>query len=202
MLVTILTLNRLWQSMTKNKLKLNGAYFLERVGEQSWTYIKTVVDIVREPILILDKDLRVMAANELFYKLFEVESRDTEGKIVHKLGNGQWNIPALKKLLEDVLPKHTFFRGFEVSYEFPNIGHRVIMLNARQIYCKEDTALGHCPPIILLAMEDITEMMAVADKLAGHTSELKNKLITRTEKLEVQIRKLESEISDLKNKRW
>jgi PAS domain-containing protein len=189
-------------NMTKKKLKLSGAYFLERVGEESWTYIKTVVDIVREPILILDKDLRVMSANEPFCKLFKVESKDTEGKVVYKLGNGQWNILVLRKLLEDILPEHTFFRGFEVSHNFPIIGQKTMILNARQIYCKDDVILGPCPPIILLAMEDITEMMAVADKLAGHTNELKNKLITRTEKLEVQIRKLEREICDLKDKRW
>ncbi|MFA7715221.1 MAG: PAS domain-containing protein, partial [Candidatus Paceibacterota bacterium] len=87
-----------------------GADFVERFWEKSWTYIKTVVDVVREPVLILDKDLRVMAANEAFYRIFQVESKDTEKKIVYELGNGQWNIPSLKKLLEDILPKNTFFK--------------------------------------------------------------------------------------------
>src|SRR5580698_6305371 len=91
-----------------------GADFFERLWEESWTYIRTVVDVVREPILILDKDLRVMAANESFYRMFQVESKDTEKRIIYELGNGQWNIPALRKLLEDILPKNTFFKGFEV----------------------------------------------------------------------------------------
>lgn len=85
-----------------------GAHFLERLGEESWTYIKTVVDIVHEPILILDAELRVMAANEPFYRTFQTDQKETEGMVVYKLGDGQWNIPSLKKLLEDILPQNTF----------------------------------------------------------------------------------------------
>ena len=113
--------------------------YVGRLWEVSWTYIKTVVDIVREPVLILDKDLRIMSANESFYRTFQVESKDTEGQVVYKLGNGQWNIPALRKLLEDILPKNTFFKGFEVTHEFPFIGRKVMILNARQIHLKEDS---------------------------------------------------------------
>ena len=91
--------------MEKNKW--TGADFINRLGEESWTYIKTVVDIVREPVLILDQNLRVMAANEPFYKIFQAEQKDTEKKVVYELGNGQWNIPSLRKLLEDILPKNT-----------------------------------------------------------------------------------------------
>ncbi|MDP2655121.1 MAG: PAS domain-containing protein [bacterium] len=182
----------------KGVLNLVGADFLERLGEDSWTYIKTVVDIVREPVLILDKDLRVMAANEPFYQMFQVESHDTEGEVVYKLGNGQWNIPTLRKLLEDILPKHTFFKGFEVDHQFPSIGRKVMILNARQIYCKEDITREPCPPIILLAVEDITEMMDIADTLAGHGNQIAAKLMERTQKLEVKIGELEKEIEGLK----
>ncbi|MEK7227827.1 MAG: hypothetical protein AAB681_00525 [Patescibacteria group bacterium] len=159
-------------SETKKPFKAGGSNFLERLGEEGWTYIKTVVDILHEPILILDEELRVMAANEPFYRTFQTDQKDTEGKVVYKLGNGQWDIPSLKKLLEDILPKNTFFKGFEVSQEFPIIGYKVMILNARQIYCKEDPALDPCPPIILLAIEDVTEMMTVAKALADHTNEL------------------------------
>src|SRR3989344_2317466 len=96
-----------------------GTDFFERLWAESWTYIKTVVDVVRQPILILDKDFKVMAANESFYQTFQVELKDTENKMVYELGNGQWDIPALRKLLEDILPKNTFFKGFEVAHEFP-----------------------------------------------------------------------------------
>lgn len=174
--------------------------FTERVWEESWTYIKTVVDIVREPILILDKNLRVMAANESFYRTFQVEPKDTEKKIVYELGNGQWNIPSLRKLLEDILPKNTFFKGFEVAHEFPFIGRKVIILNARQIHPKKDTVSGIFPPIILLAMEDVTDMMVIAETLAGHANQLEAKHTERTEKLETHIGKLEKEINELKKK--
>ena len=145
-----------------------GPELIEHIWEKSWTYIKTVVDIVREPVLILDKDLRVMAANESFYRTFQVERIDTEKKIVYQLGNGQWNIPALRKLLEDILPKNSFFKGFEVTHEFPVIGRKIIILNARQIHFKEDSTSEKFPPIILLAMEDVTDMMVVAETLADH----------------------------------
>ena len=176
-----------------------GADFFDLLWDESWTYIKTVVDVVREPILILDKDLRVMAANESFYRAFQVEAKDTEGTVVYELGNGQWNIPALRKLLEDILPKNTFFKGFEVSHEFPFIGRKVMILNARQIH-KENTASVLFPPIILLAMEDITDMMAVAETLAEHAKQFEAKLTERTEKLGDHIEKLEREINALKKK--
>ncbi|MFA6495118.1 MAG: PAS domain-containing protein [Candidatus Paceibacterota bacterium] len=177
------------------------ADFAERFWEEGLTYIKTVVDVVREPVLILDKDLRVIAANESFYRTFQVQLKDTEGKVIYELGNGQWNIPALRKLLEDILPQNTFFKGFEVVHEFPFIGHKVMILNARQIYFKkEDAVPGLFPPIILLAMEDVTEIMVVAETLASHANQLETKLTEHTQKLELHIGKLEKEINELKKK--
>jgi len=171
-----------------------------RLWEESWTYIKTVVDVVHEPILILDKDLRVMTANHSFYLTFQVEPKDTEKKIVYELGDGQWDIPALRKLLEDILPKNTFFRGFEVTHDFPTIGHKVMMLNARRIYKGETGSAGTFPPIILLAMEDVTEIMDIASTFAGHTNQLENKLAEWLKKLETHVKKLEKEIKVLKKK--
>jgi nitrogen-specific signal transduction histidine kinase len=172
-----------------------GSDFVERFWEESWTYIKTVVDVVREPVLILDKDLRVMAANESFYRAFQVEQKDTEKKVIYELGNGQWNIPALRKLLEDILPKNTFFKGFEVTHEFPSIGRKVMILNARQIHSKEKAF----QPIILLAIEDITEMMVVAETLASHTNQLETKLTERAHNLEAHIGRLEKELNEIKS---
>jgi hypothetical protein len=180
-------------------IKFIGEDFFERSWEESWTYIKTVVDVVHEPILILDKDLRVMVANGPFYQTFQVEPNDTENKIVYELGNGQWNIPALRKLLEDILPKNTFFKGFEVIHEFPFIGQKVMILNARRIY-KADSVSGAFPPIILLAMEDITEMMSVAKKLADHTLQFEVQLTERTGKLEMELEKLGKEMKEIKNR--
>jgi hypothetical protein len=148
-----------------------------------------VVDIVREPILILNKDFKIMAANECFYDTFKVLEKDTEDKIVYELGNGQWNIPALKKLLEDILPEHTFFKGFEVNHIFPKIGRKVMILNARQIHVKDSKAGDES--IILLAMEDVTEMMVVAEMLSEHANKIK-------EKLKVHVGKIEDQINNIK----
>lgn len=174
-----------------------GPDFFKRLWEESWVYIKTVVDVVREPVLILDKNLRVMSANESFYRTFQVDPKETEGKVVYELGNGQWDIPVLRKLLEDILPKNTFFKGFEVAHEFPSIGRKVMILNARQIHFKEETAFQ---PIMLLAMEDVTEIMSVAEMLSGHANQLQGKLSERTQKLEMHIGKLQKQIIELKKK--
>jgi PAS domain-containing protein len=179
---------------------LVGTDFFQKSWEQSWTYIKTVADVIREPVLILDKDLRVMSANESFYRMFQVEPKDTEKKIIYELGNGQWDIPALRKLLEDILPKNTFFKGFEVSHKFPIVGDKIMLLNARQIHTKEDTGSEAFPPIILLAMEDITDIMAVAETFASHTSQFEAKLAQQTEKLSAHIERLEKDIEELKKK--
>lgn len=170
----------------------------KELWEASWTYIKTVVDVVRQPILILDKDLRVMVANDPFYRTFQVESKDTENKVVYELGNGQWNIPDLRRLLEEILPNNTFFKGFEVAHEFPFIGRKVMILNARRIYFKEETSSHVFPPIILLAIEDVTEMMVIAETLATHAKQVEVRLTDRTQKLETHIKKLEKEIIGLK----
>ena len=195
--------------MTKNKkikqtLKSIDANFVNHLWGKSWTYIKTVVDVVREPILILDKNFRVIVANEPFYLTFKVEPKETENKIVYELGNGQWNISALRKLLEDILPKKTFFKGFEVTHEFPLIGKKIMILNARQIYIQKEVDekidLESFPPIILLAIEDVTDMMDVAEMLAHHTNEFEKTMAERTGKLEIYIKRLEKEINELKNK--
>jgi PAS domain-containing protein len=181
--------NKKNRSDEKN-IPLHGTDFAERLWKESWTHIKTVVDTAREPFLVLDEHLRVMAANESFYRMFQVDEKDTEGKIIYELGNGQWDIPALRKLLEDILPKNTFFKGFEVAHEFPSIGRKVMILNARRIY-RENTSSNLFPPIILLAMEDVTDMMVVAETLAGHANQLEIKLTER-------IRNMEKEIAQLK----
>jgi len=172
-----------------------GAEFFVEFWEESWTYIKTVVDVLREPVLILDKELKVLAANEAFYKLFQVDQKETESKLIYELGNGQWNIPSLRKLLEDILPKNTFFKGFEVEHEFPAIGHRTIILNARHIHSRDKTTSKLFPPLIMIAMEDVSEIMSIANRLAQYTNQLEITLSSRTEKLEDKIAKLEKKIN-------
>ena len=181
-------------------LGISSAELVDYLSKECWKYIKTVTDIVREPILILDKNLNVMSANESFYRMFQVEMKDTEGKLVYNLGNGQWNIPSLRKLLEEILPKNTFFKNFEVTHEFPFIGKKVMILNARQIHTVDNGNPPLLPPIIFLAIEDITAMMVVAETLAVHIKELASKNAERAQGLENQIGKLQREINQLKSR--
>jgi len=143
--------------------------FFAHTWKGGWTYIKTVVDVVHEPVIILDKELRVRAANESFYRVFKVAVHNTEGKIIYDLGNGQWDIPALHTLLKKVLEDDTFFKGFEVRHQFPGIGEKVMLLNARQIHFLDPIATKGFPPIIMLAIEDITELMTIAAKVSHAT---------------------------------
>ncbi len=119
--------------------------------QDALTYTEGIVDTVREPFLALDAGLRVISANKSFYESFGVSPEETEKKLIYELGNGQWNIPALRDLLEDILPKNKQFRDFEVDHEFPDIGRKKLLLNARQIK-QHDVGMQ----MILLAMEDVT----------------------------------------------
>ncbi|MDQ3844859.1 MAG: PAS domain S-box protein [Bacteroidota bacterium] len=119
---------------------------------ETYEYSEAVFTTVRESLLILNKDLRVKAANPLFYKTFGVWEKDTEGRLLYDLGNRQWNIPELRHLLEEIIPENNYFNGFEVTHHFPGIGEKVMLLNARRI-----TQKIHGEQVILLAIEDITE---------------------------------------------
>lgn len=111
-------------------------------------YAEKIVDASRDALLILDWDLRVKSANETFYRTFEVAQSETEGRLVYELGNGQWDIPRLRELLEQVLPDNDAFDDFEVEHEFAGIGPRIMVLNARRV--------DHVQ-LILLAIEDQTK---------------------------------------------
>jgi len=113
-------------------------------------YAESIVATVREPLLILDSQRRVRSANRSFYETFEVEPAETEGRSIYDLGNGQWNIPALRRLLEEILPRDSSFESFEVEHEFDRIGAKTMLLNARCFPSKDEYEL------ILLAIEDIT----------------------------------------------
>ena len=114
-------------------------------------YAENIVETVRKPLVVLDSDLKVLTANSSFYKTFEVTPEETIGKFIYDLGNRQWDIPQLRLLFEDILPNDTVVEGYEVDRDFPGIGRRIVLLNARQI-CRKNIG-SH---IILLAMEDIT----------------------------------------------
>lgn len=185
------------KKVTKKDLKQIDSDFFDKSWEQSWTYIKTVVDVVREPMLILDEHFVVMAANEPFYETFKVSPTDTISHLLFELGNGQWKIPTLQKFLKDILPKQTFFKGFEVAHDFPLIGRKVMIINGRQLHFTEDTGFR---PIILLAMEDVTEMIAVAERMAGHVNKFEARLNEQTSKMGADIVNLQKEMEVLRRK--
>ncbi len=119
------------------------------------TLADAIVDTVREPLVVLDRDLRVVAASRSFYLTFGVVPDDTQGRLFYELADGQWSIPALRKLLEEVIPKHRVVEAYEIEHDFASVGRRTLLLNARQVFdeANPDSAL-------LLAIEDVTHRRA------------------------------------------
>jgi len=125
-------------------------------GEDACALAQAIVDTVREPVLVLDKALRVRAASRSFYSVFKVSPADTQGRLLYELGDGQWDIPKLRVLLEKVLPEHGVMEDYEVEHEFPGAGLRTMSLNAREMFYA-----GGADPIILLGMQDVTRQNAL-----------------------------------------
>jgi chemotaxis protein methyltransferase CheR len=111
-----------------------------------------ILGSIREPLILLDRELKVVTANHTFYRTFSVKPDETEGVLIYDLGNRQWDIPRLRELLEDILPQNTSFHDFEVEHTFETIGPKIMHLNARRIY-----GAGDQTDMILLAIEDVTE---------------------------------------------
>jgi PAS domain S-box-containing protein len=123
----------------------------ERAIDSAREYAESIVTTVREPLLVLDPQLHVRSANHSFYETFQVAPAETEGRFLYALGDGQWDIPALKTLLEEILPQHRSFQDYEVEHDFEQIGPRTMLLNAR---CFSPEGRFE---LILLAIEDITD---------------------------------------------
>ena len=134
------------------KNSITGSMSAELAVDEARRYAESIVETVREPLLVLDADLKIISANRNFYRTFKVTPDETIGSFIYDLGNKQWNIPKLQELLEEVLPEKEAFDDFEVVHTFQDIGHKTMLLNARQIYWKDTGA-----KTILLAIEDITE---------------------------------------------
>ncbi|MHB0960061.1 MAG: PAS domain-containing hybrid sensor histidine kinase/response regulator [Pirellulaceae bacterium] len=130
----------------------------ERAIAEARAFAESIVDTLREPLLVLNGDLRVQSASRPFYRNFQVTPEETEGCLIYDLGNGQWDIPKLRELLQTILPQNTVFNDFEVEHEFPSIGRKTMLLNARRVHGEGDHA-----GLILLAIEDITERKQAED---------------------------------------
>lgn len=124
--------------------------------EEANLLARAIVNTIPDPFLVLDADLRVLEASRSFYETFKVGPADTQGCLLYALGHGQWDVPALRLLLEKILPKRVAMDGFEVDHEFPAIGHRIMLLNARKVLYDESDTMA-----ILLAFRDVTDRRAI-----------------------------------------
>jgi chemotaxis protein methyltransferase CheR len=125
-------------------------------AEERRSLEEAIVDTVREPLIVLDENLRVVVASRSFYRAFAAARDDTEGRFLYELGNGQWNIPSLRQLLEEIIPHHTTIEEFEVDHDFPTLGRRTMLLNARKVFYE-----GNNSTSLLLAIEDVTGRRAL-----------------------------------------
>lgn len=147
----------------------------ERAVQDALKYAENIIATLREPLLVLDRDLRIKTANRAFYQHFHASREEIEGRLFHELGDGRWDIPALRKLLEEVLPHKQAFQDFEAEFDFPGVGRRALLLNARRF-----EPLDSRPELILLAFEDITERRH--SEISLRTSEARYRRLFETAK--------------------
>jgi two-component system sensor kinase len=154
-----------------------------------------IIATVREPLIVLDGDLRVISVNDSFYRIFKVFPPETEGRLIFEVGNQQWDIPRLRILLENILPANQHFQDFEVEHDFPEIGSRTMLLNARRLAQEEGTK-----DLILLAIEDITERKRLEverERLSAEQQVLAEELATANEELQIQAEELSVQQEEL-----
>ncbi len=138
-------------------------------------YSESIVKTIREPLIILNKSLQVRSANQSFYNMFKTKEDATEGKSLFELGNKQWDIPGLRKMLEKILPEKTTVADYEVTHNFSGLGERIMLLNASKIYRDNSDE-----QFILLAIEDISEKRKIDKDLKLFTEELEKQVSERT----------------------
>jgi two-component sensor histidine kinase/PAS domain-containing protein len=151
------------------------------------TLAQAIVDTVREPLLVLDTDLRVLTASRSFYSTFQVAPSATQGQLLYELGDGQWDIPALRLLLERIVPEHGVMEDYEVEHQFPDIGKRTMLLNARKVFYE-----GNSHTTLLLGIEDVTAQRA----LDREREELLRKLQALVQEKDVLLEELEHRVGN------
>jgi two-component system CheB/CheR fusion protein len=152
--------------------KIDGAVvmFIDiDAAKRGLDFAEAIVETVREPLVILNQNLQVMKANNSFYETFRATREETEERLIYELGNGQWNIPKLRELLENILPARSTFRDFEVTHEFEHVGRKVMVLNASEIFDPNAQART-----LLLAIEDATDRRRAEEALKATNAELEH----------------------------
>ena len=125
----------------------------EKIAAEAKELVDNVIDAVRDPLVVMDADLKILSVSKTFYTTFKVKPDETLGKFIYELGDQQWDIPKLRELLEEILPKNASLDNYVVQHNFPGIGIRIMILNARRIPRPPEK-----PRIILLAITDITDV--------------------------------------------
>lgn len=134
---------------------------------EALAYAESIVDTVREPLLILDGELRIKTASRAFYERFGASRDETDGQFLYDLGDGQWSTPELRVALEEVLSRDKSVQDFEVVHDFPTLGRRVMLLNARKLWRE-----GVRTELVLLAIEDVTERKRMEDEMLRSNEDL------------------------------
>jgi PAS domain-containing protein len=132
----------------------------ETTAQKVQRYAEAIIETVREPLVVLDKHLKVLSASPSFYYTFKVTPDETIGQFFYDLGDGEWDIPSLRTLLEDIVPQNTKFDHYEVDHIFPTLGFKSMLLNAHRVYRK-----GMGTQMILLAIEDVTDSKKTEEAL-------------------------------------
>lgn len=164
------------QSKKANKKEMQST---KRVLSEAQSYAEAIIAAIRQPVLVLDEKFRVKTANTAFCKRFQISKQETQGKLFYDLSNKQWNIPALRKLLEEILPEKRSFFDFEVNYNFPSIGQRTMLLNGHEIIRERSKER-----LILLAIEDVTEQKEKSEALEKAVAERTRELQEANESLQ------------------
>ncbi len=150
-------------------------------------FAESIIATVREPLVVLDGRLRVEAVSGAYYRMFQIGPEETLGRPFFDLEDGQWEAPELRELLESILPRNTSFEDFELKHDFPKLGRRAMLLNARRI--RRDNKGSER---ILLAIEDVTDKMQAWNALSGLNRELEERVAKRTNELETANKELEA----------
>ena len=161
---------------------------LYRLLRTTHVQAQSIIDTVREPLLVLDRDLTVVSASRSFYEVFGVGRDETLGRHLYELGDGQWDVPDLRHLLEQVIPRSAAVEGYEVERDFPGLGRRAVLLHARRLTHPDNNATT-----LLLAVEDVTERREREQERELRYGELRHRVGNLLATVEALARQTETE---------